>query len=189
MLTPEGIHGEASLLSLAAYDETQIDAFIRGAQAAFTWWGRVPQITVALVQGHAIGAGFQLALACDLMIVAEDAKLAMRETSLGLVPDLGGTAPLVSRVGYSRAFEICASGRFVEAEEAVRLGIATAQVPVEQWEAQVSALLEPMIAALPNAIGELKALLHGADVESDQTARERAAQARRLVELRTLMGG
>ena len=189
MLTPEGIPGEESLLTLAAYENDKMDAFIRGAQAAFTWWGSIPQITVALVQGHAIGAGFQLALACDFMIVADDAKLAMRETSLGLVPDLAGTAPLVSRVGYSRALELCASGRFVEADEAVRLGIAIAQVPMQEWDAYLPTLLEPMIAALPNAIAELKALLRGADVAADQTARERAAQARRLVELRALMGG
>ena len=126
MLTPEGVPGEESLLTLATYDDQQIDAFIAQAQAAFAWWHRVPQVTVALVQGHAIGAGFQLALACDVMIVADDAKLAMRETSLGLVPDLAGTAPLVSRVGYSRAFEICARGRYVEADEAVRIGLAVA---------------------------------------------------------------
>ena len=123
MISPEGVPGEESLLSLATYDDEQIDAFIAQAQAAFSWWHDVPQVTVALVQGHAIGAGFQLALACDVMIVADDAKLAMRETSLGLVPDLAGTAPLVSRVGYSRAFEICARGRYVEADEAVRIGL------------------------------------------------------------------
>jgi hypothetical protein len=62
-------------------------------------------------------------------------------------------------------------------------------VPVGQWDAYLPTLLEPMIAALPNAIAELKALLHGANAAPDQTARERAAQSRRLVELRALMGG
>ena len=57
-----------------------------------------------------MGAGFQLALACDLRVVADDARFAMRETSLGLVPDLGGTQPLVEAVGYSRALEICVTG-------------------------------------------------------------------------------
>ena len=144
---------------------------------------------MALVQGHAIGAGFQLALACDLLVVAEDARLAMRETSLGLVPDLGGTQPLVDRVGYSRAFEICATGRFVEADEAVRLGIASAKVPQGEWEAYLSAALAPILAALPGAVGELKWLLDGAAAAPDQMARERQAQARRLVELRALLGG
>lgn len=189
MLTPDGVPGEESLLTLAARPDTEIDGFIQQAQAAFSWWHEVPQVTVALVQGHAIGAGFQLALACDLMVVADDVKLAMRETSLGLVPDLGGTAPLVDRVGYSRAFEICATGRFVEADEAVRLGIATAKAPVDDWEQAVGALLAPILAAMPGAVSGLKHLLAGAGTAADQLARERAAQIRRLADLRTLLGG
>jgi enoyl-CoA hydratase/carnithine racemase len=189
MLTPEGVPGEESLLSLAGYDADQMDAFITQAQGAFAWWHRVPQVTIALVQGHAIGAGFQLALACDVMIVADDAKLAMRETSLGLVPDLAGTAPLVARVGYSRALEICARGRFVEAEEAVRIGLAVAEVPVAEWDDYLDGFLAPIIAAMPGAVSELKHLLAGADTAPDQLARERAAQIRRLAELASLFGG
>lgn len=188
MLTPEGVPGEESLLSLATRDDSAIDGFIRRAQAAFLWWQEVPQVTIALVQGHAIGAGFQLALACDLMVVAPDAQLAMRETSLGLVPDLGGTRPLVARVGYSRALEICATGRFVGADEAVAAGIAVAQAPQEDWDQLVDALVQPMHAALPDAVGELKFLLQGAAAAEDQPAREREAQIRRLRSLARLMG-
>ena len=189
MLTPEGVPGEESILSLAAHGDEEMDRFIQQAQGAFAWWHRVPQVTVALVQGHAIGAGFQLALACDLMIVADDAQLAMRETSLGLVPDLAGTAPLVARVGYSRAFEVCATGRFVGADEAVRLGIAVAAVPMGEWDAYLAELMAPILAAMPGAVSELKHLLSGAATATDQLARERAAQIRRLAELRTLLGG
>jgi enoyl-CoA hydratase/carnithine racemase len=189
MLTSDGVPGEESLLTLATYADDETDAFIAGAQAAFTWWRRVPQVTVALVQGHAIGAGFQLALACDLMVVADDAKLAMRETSLGLVPDLAGTGPLVEKVGYSRALEICARGRYVEADEAVALGLAIAKVPQAEWPAYVADLLSPILAALPGAVAELKALLDGADATDAQRARERAAQTRRLRELSALLGG
>lgn len=187
MLTPDGVPGEESLLTLAARPDAEIDGFIQQAQAAFSWWSMVPQVTVALVQGHAIGAGFQLALACDLMVVAEDAKLAMRETSLGLVPDLAGTAPLVQRVGYSRAFEICATGRFVAADEAVRLGIAT--VKADDLDGAASVLLAPILSAMPGAVSELKHLLAGAGTAADQLARERAAQIRRLTDLRALLGG
>ncbi len=186
MLSPDGVPGEMSLLSLAAQSDEEVDGFIRQAQAAFTWWRKVPQVSIALVHGHAIGAGFQLALACDLMIVAEDVKLAMRETSLGLVPDLGGTGPLVDRVGYSRALEICATGRFVGADEAVAIGLAVMKAPVEEWDAVVEVLSGPIHAALPNAVGELKALLDGAGRVTDQIARERAAQIRRLRELASL---
>ncbi|MBI1350811.1 MAG: enoyl-CoA hydratase/isomerase family protein [Actinomycetales bacterium] len=189
MLTPDGVPGEESLLTLASYDDAEMDAFIQRAQAAFTWWRSVPQVTIALVQGHAIGAGFQLALACDLMVVAPDAQLAMRETSLGLVPDLGGTGPLVDRVGYSRAFEICATGRFVTASEAVALGIATVEAAPGAWADLLELTLAPIRAALPGAVGELKALLGSAAADPAQLERERAAQIRRLTELRALMGG
>ena len=98
-----GLPGEPSLLGLAALPDAELDAAIAGFQAAFTWWSQVPAVTVAAVQGNAIGAGFQLALACDLRVVADDARFAMKETSLGLVPDLAGTWPLVASVGYARA--------------------------------------------------------------------------------------
>jgi hypothetical protein len=97
--TPEGIPGERSLIDLAKGDEG--DAVIAGYQEAFTWWRRPDLLSIAAVQGHAVGAGFQLALACDLRVCADDVQFAMRETSLGLVPDLAGTKPLVDLVGPS----------------------------------------------------------------------------------------
>lgn len=179
----EGVPGEESLGTLAARSAGEVDDFIRQAQAAFTWWRQVAPLTIALVQGHAIGAGFQLALGCDLMVVADDALLAMRETSWGLVPDLGGTGPLVSAVGYSRALEICATGRYVTADEAVQLGIAVARVPVSEWDPHLDALLAPVRSAPAGAVSELKWLLNGAGSAADQLAREREAQARRLADL------
>lgn len=91
--TPEGFDGEPSFIDLARGSDDVLDDTIAEYQEAFTWWRRSDIITVAAVQGHAIGAGFQLALACDLRIAAEDVQLSMRETSLGLVPDLTGTHP------------------------------------------------------------------------------------------------
>src|SRR5207342_1122800 len=95
----------------------------------FTWLTDPRFISIAAVQGPAVGAGFQLALACDLRIVAEDVKFCMKEPALGLVPDLTGTKPLVDLVGYSRALEICVTARQVPALEAAALGIVTAAVP------------------------------------------------------------
>ncbi|MGX1221094.1 enoyl-CoA hydratase/carnithine racemase [Streptomyces ambofaciens] len=142
-------------------------------------------MSVAAVQGHAIGAGFQLALACDLRVVADDVQFAMRETSLGLVPDLTGTHPLVSLVGYARALEICATGRFVTAEEAVSTGLANLAVPADQLDPTVHDLVSAILAAPRDAVVETKALLQGAltrDYEAQRTA-ERAAQRRRLRDL------
>ena len=92
MMSPEGVPGEEeSLASLAAMPDAEIDECIQVFQSAFTWWARTDAVTIAAVQGHAIGASAKSALACDIMLVADDLKFALRETSLGLVPDLAGT--------------------------------------------------------------------------------------------------
>jgi enoyl-CoA hydratase/carnithine racemase len=185
MFTPEGIDGEPSLIDLARASEAELDATIASYQEAFTWWRRHDVITIAAVQGYAIGAGFQLALACDLRVVADDVQFAMRETSLGLVPDLTGTKPLLDLVGYGRALEICATGRFVGAEEAYRIGLANLVVPAAELDAAVKDLAAPLLAAPRDAVIETKALLRGAGERDydQQRAAERAAQARRLRDL------
>ncbi|MFF4134813.1 enoyl-CoA hydratase/isomerase family protein [Streptomyces mirabilis] len=183
--TPEGFDGEPSFIDLARGADAELDATIAEYQEAFTWWRRSDVVSVAAVQGHAIGAGFQLALACDLRVVADDVQFAMRETSLGLVPDLTGTHPLVSLVGYARALEICATGRFVSAEEAERTGLANLAVPVDQLEDAVRDLAGAVLAAPRDAVVETKALLRGAQERTyeEQRVAERAAQARRLRDL------
>ncbi|MFF1277224.1 enoyl-CoA hydratase/isomerase family protein [Streptomyces marokkonensis] len=185
MLTPQGIEGEPSFIDLARGDDAELDATIAVYQEAFTWWRRSDIVSIAAVQGHAIGAGFQLALACDLRVVADDVQFAMRETSLGLVPDLTGTHPLVSLVGYARALEICATGRFVTAEESVNTGLANLAVPAADLDATVQDLAAALLAAPRDAVIETKALLRGAQDRTyeEQRAAERAAQARRLRDL------
>lgn len=183
--TPEGFDGEPSFLDMARGPEAELDATIAEYQEAFTWWRRADLISVAAVQGHAIGAGFQLALSCDLRVVAEDVQFAMRETSLGLVPDLTGTHPLVGLVGYARALEICATGRFVHAAEAERTGLANLVVPADQLDGAVADLAAALLAAPRDAVNETKALLQGVNGRSydEQRTAERAAQGRRLRDL------
>jgi enoyl-CoA hydratase/carnithine racemase len=166
----------------------EVDAIIDGYQQAFACWGADEFVTIAAVQGHAIGAGFQLALACDLRIAADDARFAMREATLGLVPDLGGTKPLVAAVGYARALEICGTGRWVAAAEALRLGIVQQVVPAAGLDGAVDELVEALLSAPGGALPATKSLLRDAPGRSaaDQRAAERAAQARQL---RTLASG
>ncbi len=182
MLTPQGAPGEPSLLALAAGAGSTLEEAIAQFQRGFAIWAEVPAITIAAVQGHAIGAGFQLALACDLRVVADDVAFAMRETSLGLVPDLGGTAPLVRAVGYARALEMCATGRFVGGKEAVAIGLASVAVPREDLDVTASDLADAILQAPPGALRALKTLLRNAmDASpSDQLRAEREAQARLL---------
>ncbi|MEX2982158.1 enoyl-CoA hydratase/isomerase family protein [Streptomyces sp. C36] len=183
--TPEGFDGEPSFIDLARGTDEALDAEIATYQEAFTWWRRNDIVSIAAVQGHAIGAGFQLALACDLRVCADDAQFAMRETSLGLVPDLGGTQPLVSLVGYARALEICATGRFVSATEAELTGLANVVVPAAELSGAVDDLTAALLAAPRDAVIETKALLRGAAGRTydEQRVAERAAQGRRLRDL------
>ena len=182
MFTPEGIPGDTSFAELVELDDLAMAEQISTFQEAFSAWRRPDLISIAAVQGHAVGAGFQLALACDLRVCAADAMFSMRETSLGLVPDLGGTQPLVEAVGYSRALEICVTGRWVDAQEAREIGLATIVVPPDDLEAATSDLAEALTAPPREAVTATKALLRTATGRSytDQLAAERMSQVRRL---------
>src|SRR5258708_13608912 len=110
-------------------DAADFDQTIAGYQAGYRWLRNPQFVSIAAVQGHAIGAGFQLALACDLRVLADDAKLCMKEPALGLVPDLTGTKPLVDLVGLARAVELCVTTRTIDAAEARELRLAELVLP------------------------------------------------------------
>jgi enoyl-CoA hydratase/carnithine racemase len=166
-----------------------ISKAIDGYQQGFTWLRDPGFVSIAAVQGYAIGAGFQLALSCDLRVVAEDAQFSMKEPALGLVPDLTGTKPLVEAVGYQRALEICATTRMVAAEEAVAIGLALTAVPADQLETTVADLAEALTTNVAGAVAATKRLLQSATDEDLDTQRrlEREAQVRRFRELASLM--
>ena len=154
-------------------------------QAGFRWLRSPGIVSVAAVQGHAIGAGAQLALACDLRVLTEDARLRVPEATLGLVPDLTGTSTLVELVGYSRALEICLTGRAVGAAEARAIGLANVVVPAAELDATIADLVVALTAPPVGASRATAALLRSA-VRNDpeiQDAAERAAQVRRLHDL------
>jgi enoyl-CoA hydratase/carnithine racemase len=187
LFEPQGVPGEPSLRDLAGRPDDEIDAEVAGFQAGFDWLRRPDLVTVAAVRGHAVGAGFQLALACDLRVLADDALLAMRETSLGLVPDLTGTHPLVRAVGYPRALEICLTGRWVDAAEAARIGLATVVVPAADLDAAVEDLVGALLAPPADAVRATKALLLAA-VDSDRPGQQRTERVAQTGRLRALFG-
>jgi enoyl-CoA hydratase/carnithine racemase len=169
---------ELDLTSLAALPDAELDARVAAFQDGFAWWSGPGPVTVAVVQGPAVGAGFQLALACDLRVAGPGARFCMRETSLGLVPDLGGTGPLVRAVGYSRALEICATGRWVDAVEAADLGLVQSVATEHGLDHAVDTLVAALLAAPAPALRATRTLLREAAVRDpgDQRAAERAAQ-------------
>ena len=185
MFTPEGIPGAPSFVDIARASDGEADATIEAFQEAFTWLLRPDLLTVAAVRGHAVGAGFQLALACDFRVCAEDAQFTMAEVTRGIVPDLGGTGLLAELVGFSRALEICVTGRRVGAAEAFATGLCNVVVPGDDLDGAVADLVAALLAAPRDAAVETKALLRGATARtlSEQRSLERAAQLRRLRDL------
>ncbi|MEZ5116159.1 MAG: enoyl-CoA hydratase-related protein [Candidatus Nanopelagicales bacterium] len=95
-----------------------------GLQAGFTAVARIPHPTIAAITGYALGGGCELALCCDLRVVGDNARLGQPEILLGIIPGAGGTQRLPRLVGPSRAKELIYTGRFVDAEEALRIGLA-----------------------------------------------------------------
>ncbi|MDT4941750.1 MAG: hypothetical protein QOJ34_1839 [Pseudonocardiales bacterium] len=182
-----GSTAPGGILELPSLPREQAGARIAQWQRAFDWTSRPDLVTVAGVQGHAIGGGFQLALGADLRILAADAQFTMAEPSLGLVPDLGGTKRLVDLVGYSVAADICLTGRRVPADEALRIGLASRVVPNERLDEAIEETVRALLAVDRDAAAETKALLQHAATrtQDEQQAAERDAQYRRL---RTVAG-
>ena len=178
--------GPTSVLeSLASAPDPVAHTMIAEFQRGFTWLADPAFISIAAVAGHAVGAGFQLALACDLVLAADDAQFCMAEVGLGLVPDLGGTGPLVRAVGYQRALEICATGRRVGAGEAVRIGLALARVPVDELEQAVSDLTDALLSAPVDAVRAVTRLIGSARVlaPAEQLVAEQREQLNRVRDL------
>ncbi|MFD3685877.1 enoyl-CoA hydratase/isomerase family protein [Nocardiopsis sp. NPDC058631] len=192
MFTPEGVDGERSMVAGildGSSTEADVEAYIAGLQEGFLWLRRPDLVSIAAVRGHAIGAGFQLALSCDLRILADDAKFCMKEPALGLVPDLTGTKPLVDIVGVNRAVEICLTARRVGAQEARELGLAELVVPADELSGAVDDVVAALLATDAEAAVATKALLQqaAANTLEEQAAAERRAQVGRLTALARTM--
>ncbi len=182
--SPPAVDGEPDIVGETFGDPQRAADLIGQLQQGFARWREVTAIVVAAVQGHAIGAGFQLALAADLRVVADDVQFAMREVTLGLVPDLGGTATLVPLVGYSRALELCATGRALGAAEAVAWGLATVAVPPAELDAATDDLVAAVLAAPEPTLRSVKSVLvqaisspYAAQLRHERTAQVPLLQA------------
>lgn len=159
-------------------DETR--AFVRLISGTFDAVARLPFPTVAAVNGVAFGGGLELALACDLRVVADTARLGLLETSVGIMPGAGGTQRLPRLVGLARAKELIFTARRLDAAEALALGLANRVVPAAQVLAAARSLARDIAANAPIAVRQSKhAIDAGLDVglaaglEIEQRAYER----------------
>jgi len=162
------------------------DAVIAEVQQAFDWSADNAFVSVSAVHGHALGAGLQLALCTDLRVVTTDAVLGLPEASYGIVPDLGGTWPLVRSIGYATALDLTVTGRRLTGREAHELGLAQRLAEPGGLDDAVETLVGEVLARDRDVVGEVKALLRGADTRTHEEQRraEREAQLRVLDGLR-----
>jgi enoyl-CoA hydratase len=122
------------------------------------WLGKP---VVAAVNGFALGGGCELALACHVRLASENASLGTPEVKLGLMCGYGGTQRLPRLVGRGAALEILLTGKQVDAEEALRLGLVNRVVPLEQLLPDAEALVRKMIANGPLALRATLEAVHG----------------------------
>lgn len=153
---------------------------IARAQEGFRRIAALPMPTVAALQGHALGAGLQVALACDLRVAEEGTELGLLEAKYGLIPDLGGSTILPRLVGPARAKRMIWFAEKVEAAEAHEIGLVDLVVPAGHLQAVVDDLVERLAAVPATPAREAKALIdraHLGDVAAGMDA-EASAQER-----------
>ena len=116
----------------------------------------LPVPTIAAINGHAIGAGLCIALACDLRVAVGDAKMGMTFTKLGIHPGMGATYFLPRLIGTARACELFFTGRIFDAAEAERFGVVNRVAPRAEFDACVQSLAREIAACGPLAVRMVK---------------------------------
>lgn len=167
---------------LKSHGEGEMDDEQRRAYAALGQrvCQRIQECTrpvVAAVNGHAIGAGLEMALACDLLVIAEEAKLRFPEIGLGTFVGGGVTVTLVQRVGMTRAKELVLCGRFFRGAEAHAWGLCNEVTPAAEVLERAGSLAVELAHKAPVSMGLAKELLHGAWNADMATALAREADA------------
>ncbi len=142
----------ADIGAMSKMDPIAANRFTRFAQAVFTRIEKLPQVTVALVQGYALGGGNELAMSADLRVAAEGTKFGQPEVGLGILPSFGGTQRLARLVGEGRALWMILLGNPIDAVEAERIGLVSEVVPADQLEKRGHEIADRLLALAPFAL-------------------------------------
>lgn len=139
---------------------------------SFSFLGRLSRPVVAAVNGDALSAGLELALACDVRICSENARFGLPETGFGLLPMAGGTQRLPRVVGRAKALEMVLTGEIIDAAEALRIGLVSKVVPKARLFAEAEALAEEIAHRGPLAVRYAKeAVQRGVEMPLEQALR------------------
>jgi len=155
-------------------------------------WNLAEEMTkpvVCEIHGGCIGGAMELALACDLRVMASDAVIGMPETRIGLIPDVGGSSRLPAVVGLGRAKELIMTGKLIGAEEAERIGLVNRVAAPDELEAATQQLADELLACAPIAVGLAKRVMDSAakpalalTLEQEVAAQQLCAQSEDFAE-------
>jgi enoyl-CoA hydratase/carnithine racemase len=168
---------------LADFTAVAAGTMDRREMKAFVFLEALAQATkpcVAAVHGLAVGIGVTMLLHCDLVYVAEDAKLLTPFVNLGVVPEAGSTWLLPQRIGYARAFEMVALGEPIDGRRAAQLGLANAALPAQEVRAKALAMAKLLAAKPIGSLRETKRLMRDAEALTALIRRESEVFGERL---------
>ncbi|MGO0062954.1 enoyl-CoA hydratase-related protein [Brevibacillus fluminis] len=157
----------ADLKERRTLTEQQVRRNVRKIRDVFSALERLPQPTIALINGFAFGGGFELALACDFRFALREAKMGLTEVSLGIIPGAGGTQRLTRLIGPSKAKELILTARRITADEAFAIGFVNGVADsTEQLVQMANSLADEILANAPLAVYQAKAAIdRGASVD------------------------
>ena len=134
-------------------------------RAILAWWNlleEMPKPTICQIHGACLGGAFELALAADFRVMAEDAMAGIMEVRVGLLPDVGGCSRLPAIVGLGNAKELIMTGKIVDGHEAHRIGFANRIAPADELDAVTEAFANELLACAPRAVGMAKRVIDAA---------------------------
>ena len=133
-------------------DKNSIDMY---KMDLFSLWRKISSVKkpiIAAVSGFALGGGCELAMGCDMIVASETAQFGQPEIKIGVIPGAGGTQRLTKAIGKVKAMELILTGRFIDAEEALSLGLINSIVPVEVYMKETTKLAQEIASMPPLAV-------------------------------------
>jgi enoyl-CoA hydratase/carnithine racemase len=161
VFTGDGADTLQSMPGATRDDDPSVDMILR-TQDAYSWLEDAPFATIAAVRGFALGAGLQLALACDIRVVARGTRLGLLEFKYGIIPDLGGTQRLPRLVGPGKAKEMIFTAAKIDADEGFRIGLVEQLVDDADLDSAAATLAARIAAGPPLAIQGAKRAIRAA---------------------------
>lgn len=150
------------------YERTMIETLAPGMQGIYKKIEQSNKVTIAVINGHALGGGLELALACDIRIAVTHAKVGLPELNLAIVPGAGGTQRLTRLIGKGRAMEMILTGKMVDGIEAERIGLVTKAVDNHKLTETLDNVIESILSKGTVALQLAKMVVNkGADIDLD----------------------